>query len=66
MKVVTHNNYTFYNPALHPELTPEGSPELLFEATYTTEFADHASTTPRHEYNQILYRLDLDDPALVK
>lgn len=64
VKVVTHNNYTFYNPALHPELTPIGSPELLFEATYTTTFADHATPTPRHEYNQILYRLDLDDPAL--
>lgn len=64
VKVVTHNNYTFYNPRLHPEFTPDDSPILLFEATYTATFADHAIPTPRHDYNQVLYRLDLDDPAL--
>jgi hypothetical protein len=63
VKVVTHNNYTFYNPRLHPELTPADSPILLFEGTFTASFADHAISTPRYDYNQILYRLDLDDPA---
>lgn len=64
VKVVTHDNYTFYNPAIHAELTPEGSKSLVFEATYTHTFADHAAPTPRHDYNQIWYRLDLDDPRL--
>ena len=64
VKILTHENYTFYNPVLHPDFTPEGSPILLFEGTYTAEFADHASPTPRYNYNQILYRLDLDDPKL--
>jgi hypothetical protein len=64
VKVVTHANYTFYNPRLHPEFTPADSPMLFFEATYTKQFADHADATPRHDYNQILYRVDLDDPAL--
>ena len=64
VKILTHENYTFYNPRLHPEFTPEGSPVLIFEGTYTREFADHAAPTPRYDYNQILYRLDLDDPAL--
>lgn len=64
VKVVTHENYTFYNPAVHPELVPSGSPILLFEATYTAMFADHANPTPRYDYNQVLYRLDLDDAAL--
>ncbi len=64
IKVLTHDNYTFYNPLLHPELTPDGSPILLFEGTFTAEFADHASPVPRYNYNQILYRLDLDAPAL--
>ena len=64
VKVVTHNNYTFYNPRLHSGFTPENSPILLFEATYTATFADHAIPTPRHDYNQVLYRLDLDDPQL--
>jgi hypothetical protein len=65
VKVVTHANYTFYNPLLHPEWTPEGSSILLFEATYTKQFAGKAQATPRYDYNQVLYRLDLDDPAVV-
>jgi hypothetical protein len=64
VKVVSHDNYTFYNPRLHPEFTPEDSPVLLFEGTYTVMFADRPAPAPRYDYNQILYRLDLDDPAL--
>jgi len=64
VKVLSHDNYTFYNPCLHAGFTPDGSPLLLFEGTYTGDFADHPARTPRYDYNQILYRLDLDDPAL--
>ncbi len=64
VKILSHDNYTFYNPRMHPEFSPEGSPILLFEGTYTGEFADHPARTPRYDYNQVLYRLDLDDPAL--
>ena len=64
VKVLTHDNYTFYNPRLHPEFTAPDSPILIFEGTYTAEFADRPPPTPRYNYNQILYRLDLDDPAL--
>jgi hypothetical protein len=64
VKVLTHDNYTFYNPRLHPEMTPEASPVLLFEGSYTAEFANRPPKTPRYDYTQILYRLDLDDPAL--
>jgi hypothetical protein len=64
VKVLSHDNYTFYNPRLHPEFTPASSPILLFEGTYTMQFADKPVPTPRYDYNQILYRLDLDDPAL--
>ena len=64
VKVLTHENYTFYNPRIHSELTPEDSSTLLFEGTYTQQFADRPPPTPRYEYNQVLYRLDLDDPAL--
>ena len=64
VKILTHENYTFYNPRLHPEFTPAESPILLFEGTYTQQFADKPAPTPRYDYNQILYRLDLGDPAL--
>jgi len=60
IKVVTHNAYTFYNPQLHPEFTDSNSPVLLFEATYTHTFSKTSAATPRHDYNQVLYRLDLD------
>lgn len=64
VKILSHDNYTFYNPRLHPEFTATNSPFLIFEGTYTQQFADHPQPTPRYDYNQILYRLDLDDPRL--
>jgi len=64
VKILTHQNYTFYNPRLHPEFTPDDSPILIFEGTYTMQFANKPAPTPRYDYNQILYRLDLTDPAL--
>ncbi len=63
-RCLSHEYYTFYNPRLHAEFTPEGSPVLLFEGTYTNLFSKSPTKTPRYDYNQILYRLDLDDPAL--
>ena len=64
VKILSHDNYTFYNPRLHLEFTPEGKPWLYFEGTYTVLFSKNTTPTPRYDYNQILYRLDLDDPAL--
>ena len=64
VKVLSHDNYTFYNPRLHIEFTPEGSPHLFFEGTYTVQFANKPAPTARYDYNQILYRLDLKDAAL--
>ncbi len=64
VKVLTHENYTFYNPRLHPEFAPDGSPMLFFEGTYTMQFSGNTRPTPRYDYNQVLYRLDLDDPRL--
>ncbi len=64
VKIVSHRDYSFYNVRLHPEFTPAGSPILLFEGTYTAMFANNPRPTPRYDYNQIMYRLDLDDPRL--
>lgn len=64
VKVLSHENYTFYNPRVLMECTPEEASFLLFEGTYTAEFADRPFPTPRYDYNQILYRVDLDDPKL--
>lgn len=64
VKVLSHANYAFYNPRLHPEFSPAESPLLLFEGTHSKTFADRPVPTPRYDYNQILYRLDLDDAKL--
>jgi hypothetical protein len=64
VKILSHDNYTFYNPRIHPEFTAPGLPMLIFEGTYTAQFADRPRPTPRYDYNQVLYRLDLDDPRL--
>jgi hypothetical protein len=64
VKVLSHRNYSFYNPRLDWELTPANSRAVLFEGTHSQTFADRPQPTPRYDYNQILYRLDLDDPAL--
>lgn len=64
VKVVTHENYTFYNVQIDWQLTSPDEPVLIFEGTYTTFFTDNKVKTPRYDYNQILYRLDLDDPGL--
>lgn len=64
VKVLTHQHYTFYNPCLHPDFSSSNAPTLFFEGTYTRSFSSAPAPTPRYDYNQILYRLDLDDPRL--
>lgn len=64
VKITTHEKYTFYNPVHHPFLDTEGGRVIYFEGTYTEQFSGNARPTPRYDYNQILYRLDLSDPRL--
>lgn len=64
VKIVTHDRYTFYNPVHHPFLDMEGGRVVYFEGTYTAEFSGNPKLTPRYNYNQILYRLDLADKRL--
>jgi len=63
-KIVTHDNYSFYNPAHHAFFDQEGGRIIYFEGTYTKAFSGAEIATPRYDYNQIMYRLDLSDPRL--
>ena len=63
-KVVTHNKYSFYNPKQHPMFDQDGGRLIYFEGTYTHTFSGNDDATPRYDYNQIMYRLDLADPRL--
>ena len=42
----------------------EGGRFIYFEGTYTGTFSRKEDFTPRYDYNQIMYRLDLSDPRL--
>jgi hypothetical protein len=63
-KIVTHKNYSFYNPKQHPMFDKDGGRFIFFEGTYTHTFSGNADQTPRYDYNQIMYKLDLADPRL--
>ena len=64
VKVVTHDRQTFYNVCHHAFLDRDGGRVIHFEGTYTSDFSGNPHRTPRYDYNQVLYRLDLDSPAL--
>ncbi len=57
-QVVTHDDYSFYNPRQHPEF--DDGPLVYFEGTYSHTFSDAQRPSPRYDYNQVMYRLDLD------
>ena len=64
VKVVTHDRMDFYNPKHHPMFDRDGGKTIYFEGTYTNTFSGNPDRTPRYEYNQILYKLDLSDVRL--
>jgi len=63
-KIVAHDNYNFYLPVQHPYFDHDGARYIYFEGTYTNAFSNNPDQTPRYDYNQIMYRLNLDDPRL--
>ena len=63
-KIVTHEKYSFYNPAHHEFFDQKNGQIIYFEGTYTQSFSGAAFATPWYNYNQIMYRLDLSDPRL--
>jgi len=59
-KIATHNKYSFYNPKHHPYFDKDGGRVIFFEGTYSHTFSGSAeNATPRYDYNQIMYRLNL-------
>lgn len=45
-------------------MAEKGGRFVYFEGTYSTTFSRDAEPTPRYDYNQIMYRLDLTHPRL--
>lgn len=69
-KIVTHHSadsvYTFYNVAYHPEFDQNNGRSIYFEGTYVTTYSGNPNPTPRYDYNQMMYRLNLSDRRLAK
>jgi len=63
-KIVTHAGQSFYNVCHHSCLDEEGGRIVYFEGTYTNSFTQNVAPTPRYEYNQVLYRLNLEAKGL--
>jgi hypothetical protein len=57
-------NYSFYNPTQHPFFDADGGRTIYFEGTYANTFSGNGDATPRYDYNQIMYKLDLGRPEL--
>ncbi len=64
VKVATHDRYSFYNPKQDPMFDQDGGRVIYFEGTYTNTFSGNPYKTPRYDYNQMMYRLDLANPRL--
>ncbi|MBI9018251.1 MAG: hypothetical protein JEZ07_13425 [Phycisphaerae bacterium] len=63
-KILNHDQYNFYNPTQHPFFDQDNGRVIFFEGTYTASFSGAKVKTPRYDYNQIMYRLTLDDQRL--
>lgn len=63
-RVIQHDRYNFYNPVHHDFLDQDFGRRIYLEGTYTTAFSAASTPTPRYDYNQIMYRLDLQDARL--
>jgi len=63
-RIVRHDRYNFYNPVHHAFFDRDGGRVIYFEGTYTKAFVNSAVPTPLYDYNQIMYKLSLDDPGL--
>ena len=64
VKIVHHDQYNFYNVATHTFFNQEGGRVIYLEGTYTDSFSGATEKTPRYNYNQVMYRVRLDDSRL--
>ena len=62
-KVADHDQL-LYNPVHHPFFDENSGRDIYFEGTFSNTFLPNQPAIPRYEYNQLMYRLRLDDPRL--
>jgi len=64
VEIIRHDHYNFYNVVTHGFFNQDGGRTIFIEGTYTDSFSDAKEKTPRYNYNQLMYRLHVDDPRL--
>ena len=64
VQIIDHDQYNFYNVATHTFFNQEGGRVIYVQGTYTDSFTNAPDKTPRYNYNQVMYRLRLDNPRL--
>lgn len=64
-KIAAHPGQSFYNPCHQVTLDRDGGRTIFFEGTYCNTFTS-SPATPRYNYNQLMYRLRLDQSALTE
>lgn len=66
-KIATHawrgHAYAFYGVGQLPMFDREGGRVIYFKGSFSAEFGD-GNPIPRHNYNNFMYGLNLDDPRL--
>lgn len=67
-KILTHKwqdqDYSFYLPAQLPAFDKHGGRTIYFKGSFSAFFGDLKTAAPRHDYNIMVYKLELDDPRL--
>jgi hypothetical protein len=64
VKVITHDRQTFYNVCHQPLWDRDGGKTIFVEGTFTSDFSGNPFKTPRYDYNQVLYRIDVSEARL--
>ena len=63
IRIATHPGQSFYNPCHHPFFDQSDGRTIYFEGTYCNTFTQ-SPATPRYNYNQLMYRLQLDSERI--
>jgi hypothetical protein len=67
-KIITHNwpgqTCSFYIGAQLPEFDRNGGRTIYLKGSFSSAFGDDKKDAPRHDYNIMVYKLELDDPRL--
>jgi len=67
-KIITHawkdHACSFYVPAQIPYFDRDNGRTIYIKGSFSSDYGDTKTAAPRHNYNIMMYKLELDDPRL--